>query len=95
MFQHPNHRGARRRGRARNSKLIGKNNEEKLPQSGKGNRLPEVQGAQRVLKKLDPIKHTPRHIMITLPKTKDKERILKAERKGDSYLQRSSHKTIS
>ena len=40
MFQHPNHRGARRRGRARNSKLIGKNNEEKLPQSGEGNRLP-------------------------------------------------------
>ena len=38
----------------------------------------EVQEAQRVPKKLDPRKHTPRHIIITLPKAKDKERILKA-----------------
>ena len=37
----------------------------------------EVQEAQRVPKKLDPKKNTPRHI-IKLPKTKDKERILKA-----------------
>ena len=40
----------------------------------------EVQEAQRVLKKLDPRKHTPRHIIIILPKIKDKERILKAAR---------------
>ena len=51
----------------------------------------EVQEAQTVPNKWDPRKHTPRHIIITLPKIKDKERILK----GDSYLQRSSHKTIS
>ena len=38
----------------------------------------EVQEAQRVLKKLDPRKHTPRHIIIILPKIKDKERIFKA-----------------
>ena len=38
----------------------------------------EVQEAQRVPKKLDPWNHTPRHIIITLPKIKDKERILKA-----------------
>ena len=37
-----------------------------------------VQEAQRVRKKLYPRKHTPRHIVITLPKIKDKERILKA-----------------
>ena len=37
----------------------------------------EVQEAQRVPKKLDPRKHTPRHIIITLPKIKGKERILK------------------
>ena len=44
--QHPNHRGARRRrGRARNGKLIGKNNEGELPQSGKGNRLPGSPGS--------------------------------------------------
>ena len=29
----------------------------------------------RVPKKLDPRKHTPRHIIITLPKIKDRERI--------------------
>ena len=40
----------------------------------------EVQEAQRVPKKLDPRKHTPRHIIVTLPKIKDKERILKASR---------------
>ena len=39
----------------------------------------EVQEAQRVPKNLDPRKHTPRHIRITLPKSKDK-RILKAAR---------------
>ena len=53
----------------------------------------EVQEAQRIPKKLDPRKHTPGHIKITLPKIKE-ERILKAG-KGDSYLQRSSHKTVS
>ena len=40
----------------------------------------EVQEAQRVQKKLDPRNHTPRHIIIKLPKIKDKERILKAAR---------------
>ena len=38
----------------------------------------EVQEAQRVPKKLDPMKNTPRHIIIILPKIKNKERILKA-----------------
>ena len=44
----------------------------------------EVQEAQRVPKKLDPRKHTPRHIIITLPKMKDKERILKAAREKET-----------
>ena len=44
----------------------------------------EVQEAQRVSKKLDPRKHTPRHIIITLPKTEDKERILKAAREKET-----------
>ena len=55
-----------------------------LLQSGKGNRLPGSPGAQRVPKKLDPRKHTPRHIIITLPKIKDKERILKAAREKET-----------
>ena len=38
----------------------------------------EVQEAQRVPKKLDPRKHTLRHIIITLPKIKE-ERILKQQ----------------
>ena len=38
----------------------------------------EVQEAQRVPKKLDPRRHTPRHIIITLDKIKDEERILRA-----------------
>ena len=38
----------------------------------------EVHKTQKVSKKLDPRRNTPRHIIITLPKIKDKERILKA-----------------
>ena len=44
----------------------------------------EVQEAQRVPKKLDPRKHTPRHIIITLTKIKEKERILKAARRKET-----------
>ena len=44
----------------------------------------EVQEAQRVPKKLDPRKHTPRHIIITLAKIQDKERILEAAREKDT-----------
>ena len=55
----------------------------------------EVQEAQRVPKRLDPRKHTPSQIIITLPKMKVKERILQAAREKDSYLQMSSHKIIS
>ena len=42
----------------------------------------EVQEAQRVPKKLDPRRNTPRHIIITLPKIKE-ERILKAAREKE------------
>ena len=40
----------------------------------------EVEEAQRIPKKLDPKRNTPRHIIIKLPKIKGKERILKAAR---------------
>ena len=53
---------------------------ENFPNLAKEIDFQEVQEAQRVLKKLDPSKHTPRHIIIILPKIKDKERILKAAR---------------
>ena len=44
----------------------------------------EAQEAQRIPKKLDPRNHTPRHIIIKLPKIKDKERILKATREKET-----------
>ena len=46
---------------------------ENFPTLAKKIDFQEVQEAQRVPKKLDPMKHTPRHIIITLPKIKDKE----------------------
>ena len=51
---------------------------ENFPNLAKEIDFQEVQEAQRVPNKLDPRKHTPRHIIITLPKIKDKEKILKA-----------------
>ena len=44
----------------------------------------EVQEAQRLPYKLDPRKYTPRHTIITLPKMKYKERILKAAREKET-----------
>ena len=44
----------------------------------------EVQEAQRVPKKLDPRRNTPRYIIITLPKIREKERILEAAREKDT-----------
>ena len=44
----------------------------------------EVQEAQRVPKKLDQRRNTPRHFIIKLQKTKDKERILKAAREKET-----------
>ena len=44
----------------------------------------DVQEVQRVPKKLDPRRSTPRHIMIKLLKIKDKERILKAAREKET-----------
>ena len=40
----------------------------------------DVQEAQRVPKKLDPRRNTPRHIIIILAKIKEKERILETTR---------------
>ena len=56
---------------------------ENFPNLAKEIHFQEVQEAQRVPKKLDPRKHTPRHIIITLAKIKDKARILKAAREKE------------
>ena len=57
---------------------------ENFPNLAKEIDFQEVQEAQRIPKKLDPRKHTPRHITITLPKIKDKEKILKAAREKET-----------
>ena len=44
----------------------------------------QVQEAQRVPNKMDTNRPTPRHIVIKMPKIKDKERILKAAREKKS-----------
>ena len=54
---------------------------ENLPNLAKEIEFREVQEAQRLPKKLDPRRNTPRHIIITLPKIKQKERILAAREK--------------
>ena len=51
---------------------------ENFPNLAKETDSQEVQEAQRISKKLDPRLDTPRHIIITLPKIKNMERILKA-----------------
>ena len=44
----------------------------------------QVQDAHRIPKKLNPRRNTPRHIIIKLPKIKDKERILKVAREKET-----------
>ena len=55
----------------------------------------KIQEAQRVPNKLDPKRTIPRHIITKIPKVKDKENLKSSKRKTESYLQRSSHKTVS
>ena len=64
--------------------LFGNIMKENFPNLAKEVDFQEVQEVQRVPKKLDPRKHTPRHIIITLPKIKDKERILEAAREKET-----------
>ena len=64
--------------------LIEKIMKENFPNLAKEIDFQKVQEAQRVPMKLDPRKHTPRQIMMTLPKIKDKERILRAAREKET-----------
>ena len=56
---------------------------ENFPNLAKEIDFQEVQEAQRIPKKLDPRKHTPRYIILTLAKMKEKGRILKAAREKE------------
>ena len=57
---------------------------ENFPNLAKEIDFQEVQEAQRLPKKLDSRRNTPRHIILTLAKIKEKERILKAARGKES-----------
>ena len=56
---------------------------ESFPNLAKEIDFHEVQEAQPVPKKLDPRRHIPRHVIITLAEIKEKERILKAAREKE------------
>ena len=58
----------------------------------------QVQEAQRVPKKLDSKRNTPKHIIIKLPMIKDKEKILKAAREKETVTTKGfpqDHQLIS
>ena len=57
---------------------------ENFPNLAKEIGFQELQEAQRVPKKLDRRRNKPRHIIIILPKMKQKERILEAAREKDT-----------
>ena len=64
----------------KNENLFEQIMKENFPNLAKEIDFREVQEAQRVPKKLDSRRNTPRHIIITLPKIKDKKGILKIAR---------------
>ena len=68
---------------------------ENFPSLAKEIDFQEVQEAQRVPKKLDPRRNTPRHNIITLPKMKQKERILEAAREKDTVTYKGLPMTVS
>ena len=55
----------------------------------------QVQEAQRVPNKMHAKRPTPRHIIIKIPKVKDKERTLKAAREKQFVTYRGSHRIVS
>ena len=61
---------------------------ENFPNLAKEIDFQKVQEAQRVPKKLDPRRNTPRYIIITLPKIKDEERILRVARGKETVTYR-------
>ena len=68
---------------------------ENFPNSVKEIDFQEVQEAHRVPKKLDPRRNTPRYIITTLPKIKDKERILEAAREKNTVTYKGVPRRLS
>ena len=71
-------------GEQKNENLSEQRMKENFPSLAKEIDFQEVQEAQRVPKKLDPRRNTPRHIILTLAKMKQKERIIEAAREKDT-----------
>ena len=55
----------------------------------------QVQEAPKVPKKMNPKRPTPRHIIINMPKVKDKESILKATREKQLVTYKGAPITLS
>ena len=68
---------------------------ENFPTLAKEIDFQEVQEAQRVPKRLDLRRNTPRHIIITLAKIKDKERILKATKEKETVTYKGATTRLS
>ena len=68
---------------------------ENFPNLAKEIDFQALQEAQRVPNKLDPRKHKLRHIIITLAKIEDKERILKAAREKKTVTYKGVPKKLS
>ena len=75
--------------------LLEKIMKENVPNLGKEIDFQEVQEAQRVPKKLDPRRNTPRNIIIKLPKIKVKERILKEAREKETVTYKGVPTSLS
>ena len=84
MFQHLNHRGTRGEEEEQKIENLFEQIMENFPNLAKERDFQEVQEAQRVPRKLDPRRNTPRHIIIPFPKMKQKERILEAAREKET-----------
>ena len=67
---------------------------ENFPHLAKEIDFQEVHEAQRVPKKLDPRRNTPRHIIITFPKITQKERMLEAAREKDTVTYKGVPKRL-
>ena len=68
---------------------------EKFPQSGKGNRLPGIPGSSESPKEAGPKEeHTKAHHHYIIQDETEGENLRSSKRKGHSYLQRTSHKTV-
>ena len=84
-FQYPNYRGTEGEEQQQEiENLFEIIMKENFPNLAKEIDFQEVQEAQRVPNNLYPKRNTPRHIIITLPKIKDKEKILKAGREKET-----------